>query len=326
MKLAALAALSILSLSACAAETGNEADTEVTDAAESALSTSSNYGYFIVTRHDMRKCISPVCGGFYVKRVNQATTRCADGSLQKECYVSEITYAGVGLSEEEEASLRAAVESGKGLVKARLYKQTFNGNVLGKLKASEGWLGATGSVADGTFYRGADNGIRCVKAPCPSTTAYGLNGAANHNVIDVKLGGTATPADPDLLSQAQSALGTKEGILFAGGIALPKCIPGAACGPFATVTEFYLRATHTEGKSCGGRGMGACGAGQFCSYTAAAACGSFDAPGTCGYAPTACNKMAAPVCGCDGVTYGNECLAHAAGTSAMSAGPCAPQP
>jgi hypothetical protein len=313
----------------CAADTADasspdDAAEEVAESEDAITGRPSNLGYFIVTRHDTRKCISPICGGFFVKRVNQATTTCADGTKQAECYVSSFSLGGIGLSAREESELRGAVETGKALVKARMYKQKFNGTVLGTLKANEGWLGATGGTPDGTFYRAADNGMRCVKAPCPSTTAYALNGGGDdYNVIKVGFASTATPASQESLDRASAALGTTEGVLFAGGIALPKCLPTANCGPFATVSEFYLRVTRREGKGCGSwSGLG-CNANQFCSWAAKDICGAADAGGTCAYKPDFCPQVYMPVCGCDGQTYSNACTANGAGTSVSSAGACA---
>jgi len=321
--------VSATGLAGCAADTADDANgaddatEEVAESEDAITGRPSNTGYFIVTRHDSRKCISPICGGFFVKRVNQATTVCADGSKQAECYVSSMTFGGIGLSTREESEFRGSFETGKALVKARMYKQKFNGLTLGVIKASEGWVGATGSTPDGSFYRVADNGIRCIKAPCPSTTAYGLNGADSHNLIKVSFASTATPADQESLDRAAAALGTTEGVMIAGGIALPKCLPTANCGPFATASEFYLRVTRREGKGCGSwSGLG-CNAGQFCSWLAKDICGAADAGGTCAYKPEVCPQVFMPVCGCDGQTYSNACMANGAGVSVSSSSACA---
>ncbi len=316
------------SLAGCAAETSNDpagaADgAEEVAASEDAITGApSNAGYYVVTRHDNRKCVSPLCGGYFVKRVNQATTLCADGTKQAECYVAALTFNGMGLSPREADDFRTALESGQALVKARSYKSVFNGTTLGTLKASEGWVAATGSAADGTFYRVADNGIRCITAPCPSTTAYALNVGDDHNVINVNLANTATPADPATLDRGMQAVGTTEGLLIAGGIALPKCKPGSNCGPIAIASEFYLRVTRREGKGCGARSNLGCNAGQFCNWKTADICGAADAGGTCAYKPQVCNHLFAPVCGCDGQTYSNACHANAAGTSLSNTGAC----
>jgi hypothetical protein len=55
---------------------------------------------------------------------------------------------------------------------------------------------------------------------------------------------------------------------------------------------------------------------EFC---AAAVCG---AVGTCEPRPTPCEDVDAPVCGCDGVTYGNSCEANAAGVNVAMRGAC----
>jgi len=76
------------------------------------------------------------------------------------------------------------------------------------------------------------------------------------------------------------------------------------------------------GDVCGGLAGATCEAGQFCSFTLDARCGAGDQTGTCEVTPDACTQEIASVCGCDGRTYSNACVANAAGTSVASPGEC----
>ena len=83
-------------------------------------------------------------------------------------------------------------------------------------------------------------------------------------------------------------------------------------------------ATPPPNQACGGLGgdSAGCGNTQYCKYPAGDACGATDGPGTCTQRPQACDDLYSPVCGCDGLDYGNACTANAAGTDVAYDGTC----
>ncbi len=74
--------------------------------------------------------------------------------------------------------------------------------------------------------------------------------------------------------------------------------------------------------ACGSWHLPACPAEQYCKYETQANCGRADAPGVCTTKPEICLTIYKPVCGCDGKTYGNDCVAARNGVSVDHEGKC----
>lgn len=275
---------------------------------------------YLSLRRDLRRCASPLCGGFFVSRVNRLTTVCVDGSRSDACYVAELDLSALGLSDEQAALVSNAPEDF--VLRGEIVPFSSDFGELGQLSVSEAWQGHAGVEARGAFLRVKNEGIVCITNPCPSFSAELLNSRLpSVSIAEVDLEGIS--ADPsDGLEQANAA----EGLLVAAWPEIVSGPAGRALGLDASEYFIPLTAGSSPASPCGTRGAPACSDGTFCDFPPEAGCGRADAPGTCQPQPELCPEIFAPVCGCDGVTYDNACFANAAGVSAETEGPCAPDP
>ena len=190
---------------------------------DSLASTSTYY----TIRVDMRRCASPMCGGYFVRRVNQNLTRCANGKSQKECYVASIDWNG-----------QAEIEPPKSLLRGSIITKGDRRGKYGIFKVLESWKAAGSSVSDsGTFFRIRDRGLRCIAAPCPTHHEAKLNDTISRNIAGIEL--NSAQADDTSTGQAFQAMTGSEGILILGTHS-PVSGP-AGRSQMLKASQFYLR-------------------------------------------------------------------------------------
>jgi hypothetical protein len=132
---------------------------------------------FYRVRADMRRCMSPLCGGYFVKRVNMPMTRCANGRFMPECYVAEIDWNG-----EPETDVAHALVRGN--IVAKRFARFGN---LGQLRVNDLWVTLSDSQPSGTYYLVRDRGIRCITFPCATHHEAKLNSSFSRSIAGVKL-------------------------------------------------------------------------------------------------------------------------------------------
>jgi hypothetical protein len=194
--------------------------------------------YYVVTRQDFRKCMYPMCGGYFVKRVNRIFTRCADGVWRGECHAVNVDLSALGLSEQAASDFTSGTfGAGYGLVRGEL--ELVDG--AQSLVASEAWVGQSRSEAYGGVWRVNSSGIVCITSPCPSYNEALLNHGYNRNIHGVDL--AESGADPKAVEAGHQEL-ADAGILVAGLHWKTWGMSGS--GIELRASEFYTRLTGTS--------------------------------------------------------------------------------
>ncbi len=240
----ALAVLCLLSFNTYAVEDSPAIKpTPITPSADS---------YFTI-RPDYRRCVSPICGGWFVNAVNLRAMKCLNGSVQQECYVGTDKINIPGLSTTQTAELRQAMSESKVLIQGNLSDRV----AYGLLQINNAWLSASDQPPKGRFVSVTDNGIRCITHPCPSYDAQILNRRFVKSLASFDL--SAVEASDEQLAMAQAAVNSEDGLPMAGRFVEVTGPAGSAQGMAAS--QFYLKVESKKPKMCMPTGC----SGQICA-------------------------------------------------------------
>jgi hypothetical protein len=178
---------------------------------------------------DRRRCIFPLCGGYWVSEVNNSYTRCFDGTLQEACYVAEIN----GSSIEDDRDVDPTLVLGS--LHSRNYQKYGR---FGVLVVEDAWRPATLTAPEGIWYGLKDSDIQCITTPCYSIDERVLNRKVTHKISGVDL--SQVKADREDVEAAYDALLNDE-LIAVGENQVAKEAGPAGDGLVMVTTQFFLK-------------------------------------------------------------------------------------
>lgn len=310
MGFAALAACSLM-VTACASQEVDELagpdEAEPADG-KADISEGGVHTYFEISR-DMRKCSFPMCSGFFLDRLNATSTKCHDGSTSETCYTPELDWSESGLSQPaidalEVAAAQSVLKEGvHAIVRGRFAKKnlTTPSPSLGRFVVTEAWLSQSDSVSSGVFAKVADNGVRCIIAPCPSTGEKALNTSRVAAIAEIDF--AESGIDDATLSELSSDLFEPHGLIIAGDRFNFKLNGNKAKG--RTATAVYRRLKNVAAAECF---VGGC-SGQICSENEGVISTCEFRPEYACYQTATCERQAGGECGWTETPELDACLA-----------------
>lgn len=223
------------------------------------------FTYFEITR-DYRRCVSPLCGGYWVSRPNKAQTKCADGRNADRCYVAELDDSALGFTREADLDAYwSGIEARAVVVRGDLTKQTYGDfGKLGKLTVTEAWRAGTTSSADGVWVKVKLNGVRCIAAPCADKSEAKLNSVLTANISDLDFEPSGATDEQKEVAFAALTDERWDGLIVVGDRYTDR-VDGRTAKA-RTVTQFYTRMYPTADEPTQGDGCAPTGcSGTICS-------------------------------------------------------------
>ena len=255
---------------------------------------------FYSARRDVRRCASPLCGGYFVRRVNTASTRCADGRFRRECYVAEIVWPS-----------QLMMDSDFKLVRGTIVARRYEGfGSFGELRVTDSWTSLGRNPPVGTFYLVRDRGVRCIAAPCPTHQEMKLNSSFSRNIAGVNLEGVTLY--PNSMATITAAMTGPHGLIVAGHD-VPMTGPGGKLFELRATQVYVGGGGETSSKKPAGDSMKPCVRGG-CSNQV---CADHPVITTCEWRPeyecyqkATCERQADGNCGFTKTRELTECLAR----------------
>jgi hypothetical protein len=150
------------------------------EGAELSVREGEGSAFYYTLRRDMRRCATPMCGGYFIRRVNRRALRCMDGVRRSECYVASLDVDALALDDAAKDAFIHNVEHHVALGVV----EPFNGaprfsERFGQLKVQKAWTNPEILPAEHQpLYWVQNLHIVCITTPCFSYAVQrlGLDG------------------------------------------------------------------------------------------------------------------------------------------------------
>jgi hypothetical protein len=202
-----VAALVFVGCAAPVADRGGEGETDSDGAAVSTVKT----GY-VTVRRDFRRCMFPLCGGYWVKAAETGgKLRCSDKLSALECYVPELDLKALKLTDEQTASFNA----GAAVLYGATAPRTYMGQPFNVFVAEKAWVAPIEAATKGALYFASKNHAKSGR----EYQAVRLNFSGRRTFDAIDFG--AAPGSDAQWAEATAAAGTDEGVILGGAITGP---------------------------------------------------------------------------------------------------------
>lgn len=186
-------------------------------------------GYYLA-RQDYRKCAAPLCGGIFIKPVNNGRLICHDGRVSSECYIGTPDWSKLGFN--PFAELNSSNLNGQLLLQGEVDYSVE----LGRFLARDA-LAPTGKArTKGTYFGVENNGLMCISSPCFSFDEYTLNSKRVQKISDINL--TRTGASEKDIQKAYELMAERNTVVIVGHNQRYRGFSGI--GVRLVATQFYL--------------------------------------------------------------------------------------
>jgi len=197
------------------------------------------YTYYFIEQ-DIRRCVSPYCGGMFYRLANATKTKCLDGTKQERCYAASVDWTPANLDSSGLSKLDSA--PGSVLVRATIRRKDWGPDlgVFAELRVREAWGGQLAvEEHDGVLVKVELSGVRCSTTPCPFFREKKINASSRASLAE--LGWDVGGASDEQIGAALEQM-LDPGLIISGN-RYTVSGPGGT-GKARTVTQFWTRATN----------------------------------------------------------------------------------